>query len=67
LSGGGNVFFIEEAFESAIVNVKRLYKSSIQEINNFYLDSIDFEGLYFWNEDAKMYIKEIEKSLGTLK
>jgi len=67
LSGGGNVFFIEEAFESAIINVKRLYKSSIQEINNFYLDSIDFEGLYFWNEDAKLYIKEIEKSLGTLK
>jgi len=67
LSGGGNVFFIEEAFESAIINVKRLYKSSVQEINNFYLDSIDFEGLYFWNEDAKLYIKEIEKSLGTLK
>jgi hypothetical protein len=63
LSGHCDVFFVAEAFESAIINVKRLYKSSIQEINKFYLDDADFQGLYFWNNDAKSYIKEIQKTM----
>lgn len=31
-----------------------------------YLDAIDYEGLLYWYEDAKEYIKEINKSLGAL-
>jgi hypothetical protein len=61
-----HVFFIEISLDSAIIAVKRLYKSSLKEISEMYADSIDYRGLYFWFEDAKEYIKEINKSLGSL-
>lgn len=61
MSSNCNVFFVIEALESAIINVKRLYKCGIEEINNMFVDDTDFEGLYFWNNDAKSYIKEIQK------
>jgi len=31
-----------------------------------YADNEDYEGLFFWAEDAESYIKEINKSLGGL-
>lgn len=31
-----------------------------------YVDDIDFEGLGYWYEDAKEYIKQINKSFGAL-
>ena len=42
------------------INIKRLYKSTIEEINNMYLDDADFEGIVFWNNDAIEYCKQIE-------
>ena len=53
--------------EAAIINVKRLYKSSIKEISELYADDTDYEGLFFWAEDSKVYIEEINKSFGDLK
>lgn len=61
MSSDCNVFFVNQDLDSAIINVKRLYKSSIEEINNFYADDLDYQGLFFWNNDAKAYIKEINK------
>lgn len=42
----------------------RLYKWTPTYINSFYLDEIDEFGLYYWFEDAKEYIKQINNSLG---
>lgn len=74
MPGNLHVFFVDKSLESdlEIINtvtktVKRLYKSSIQEINAMYLDDIDFEGLFFWFNDAKDYIDQINKSMGALK
>lgn len=50
-----------------ITSVKRLYKCSIEEIKNMYVDSVDFEGLIYWYNDAKDYIDQINKSAGALR
>jgi len=52
--------------ESAIINVKRLYKCSISEISQMFADDSDYEGLFFWAADAESYLKQIENSLGAL-
>jgi len=62
MSSNCNVFFVDYSLETAIINVKRLYHCSINEINNFYVDSEDHNGLFFWNDDAIKYQQEIEKN-----
>ena len=60
------VFPVNFNFDDAITSVKRLYKSSVEEIKEMYVDNIDFEGLEYWYEDSKDYIEQINKSLGAL-
>lgn len=43
----------------AIRTVARLYKWTVTEIRKLYLDDLDYRGLYYWYEDAKEYIKQI--------
>lgn len=60
------VFPVIFNLDDAITSVKRLYKSSITEIKQMYVDDIDFESLGYWYKDAQEYIKQINKSFGAL-
>jgi hypothetical protein len=63
---GINFESFDEYFNQAIKSIKRLYKSSIEEIKNLYVDDLDYEGLFYWYEDAQEYIKQINNSMGSL-
>lgn len=45
----------------------RLYKWTPFEIDKLFLDDLDMYGLYYWEADAKEYIKDINKSMGVLR
>ena len=49
-----------------IRSVVRLYKFTPDVIDRMFVDSEDYHGLEYWFEDAKEYVKEIEKSGGAL-
>jgi hypothetical protein len=38
-----------------------VYKWDYKVIGELYYDNIDFEGIVYWYEDAKQYVKEINK------
>jgi site-specific recombinase len=61
-----NVFFIDIDLDDAIKSIKRLYKSSLDEIDKLFVDDHDHHGLIYWYEDAKDYIKQINNSMGGL-
>lgn len=51
----------------AVKTVRRLYKNSLEEIDNMYFDDIDYHGLFYWYFDAEVHVKQIENSAGALK
>ena len=57
MPSGHYVFFVDYNLDDAIISVKRLYKSTIQEIKEMYADDTDFEGLIYWYNDSQDYIK----------
>jgi hypothetical protein len=61
------IFFAQIKFEEinvAIRTLARTYKWTPFEIGKLYIDDIDFEGLFYWFEDAKQYIDEIKTAAG---
>lgn len=49
-----------------VKQVARVYKWAPTEIGKLYVDANGIDSLIFWYEDAIEYIKEINKSGGTL-
>lgn len=61
-----SIFFVDVDLDVCIKSIKRLYKCSLEEIDNMFVDDADHHGLIYWFEDAKDYIEQINKSMGAL-
>lgn len=51
---------------SAVRDIANVYKWPPQTIMALYLDNIDMESLFFWDEQAELYNKSITNSLNGL-
>lgn len=58
--------FCNQGVDYAIKAIARIYKWSPERIGKLFINGNDFLSLKFWYNDAKEYIKEINKSMGAL-